>query len=90
MAKTFSKEDVSTHSKPDNLWIIIDEDVYDLTKFQDQHPGGQKSMFYVFVVYIRRWCKVRVNANINRIQSFSEWPERMLQSSSGNITMPVF
>merc|ERR1712227_172414 len=28
--------------KPDNLWIIVDHDVYDLTKFQEEHPGGKK------------------------------------------------
>ncbi|GFF29053.1 acyl-CoA dehydrogenase [Aspergillus udagawae] len=42
MSKTFSKDDVASHNKPDNLWVIIDEDVYDLTKFQDDHPGGKK------------------------------------------------
>lgn len=42
MSKTFSKEDVASHNKPDNLWVVIDEDVYDLTKFQDEHPGGKK------------------------------------------------
>lgn len=43
MSGTFSKADVAERSKPDNLWIIVDEDVYDLTKFQDEHPGGKKS-----------------------------------------------
>ncbi|KAI9879266.1 MAG: hypothetical protein M1830_009067 [Pleopsidium flavum] len=42
MSKTFSQSDVSSHNKPDNLWIIVDEDVYDLSKFQDEHPGGKK------------------------------------------------
>ncbi|KAL4763719.1 putative acyl-CoA dehydrogenase [Aspergillus foveolatus] len=42
MAKTFSKEDVAKNNKPDSLWIIVDEDVYDLTKFQNEHPGGKK------------------------------------------------
>ncbi|KAL0262496.1 hypothetical protein SLS55_001464 [Diplodia seriata] len=42
MSGTFSKADVAEHSKPDNLWIIVDEDVYDLSKFQDEHPGGKK------------------------------------------------
>lgn len=41
MSKTFSTNDVASHSKPDSLWIIVDEDVYDLTKFQDDHPGEQ-------------------------------------------------
>ncbi|EPS30614.1 hypothetical protein PDE_05566 [Penicillium oxalicum 114-2] len=42
MSKTFSKDDVASHSKGDSLWIVIDEDVYDVTKFQDEHPGGKK------------------------------------------------
>ncbi|KAI2631205.1 acyl-CoA dehydrogenase NM domain-like protein [Xylaria nigripes] len=39
---TFSKNDVASHNKADSLWIIVDDDVYDLTKFQDEHPGGKK------------------------------------------------
>lgn len=42
MSKTFSTSDVSSHNKPDSLWIIVDEDVYDLTKFQDDHPGESR------------------------------------------------
>lgn len=43
MSETFKSSDVASHNKADNLWIIVDEDVYDLTKFQDEHPGGKKS-----------------------------------------------
>ncbi|KAI1654353.1 acyl-CoA dehydrogenase NM domain-like protein [Daldinia decipiens] len=42
MSKTFSKSDVASHNKGDSLWIVVDDDVYDLTKFQDEHPGGKK------------------------------------------------
>ncbi|GAB7338337.1 hypothetical protein MBLNU457_4645t2 [Dothideomycetes sp. NU457] len=42
MSATYSKSDVSSHNKPDSLWIIVDDDVYDLSKFQDEHPGGKK------------------------------------------------
>jgi cytochrome b involved in lipid metabolism len=42
MSQTFSKDQVASHSKGDSLWVVIDEDVYDLTKFQDDHPGGKK------------------------------------------------
>ncbi|KAK5745347.1 hypothetical protein LTR17_001508 [Elasticomyces elasticus] len=42
MSKTLSVSDVASHNKPDNLWIIVDDDVYDLTKFQEEHPGGKK------------------------------------------------
>ena len=44
MAQTFAAGDVAQHNKSDSLWIIVDEDVYDVTKFQDEHPGGKKSM----------------------------------------------
>jgi cytochrome b involved in lipid metabolism len=43
MSKTFSTSDVASHNKTEDLFIIVDEDVYDLTKFQDDHPGGKKS-----------------------------------------------
>ena len=39
MSKSFSQSDVASHNKPSDLYIIVDEDVYDLTKFQDEHPG---------------------------------------------------
>ncbi|KAI9894879.1 MAG: hypothetical protein M1814_000099 [Vezdaea aestivalis] len=42
MSKTFSQSDVATHKSKDDLWIVVDQDVYDLTKFQDEHPGGKK------------------------------------------------
>ena len=48
MSKTFAASDVASHNKPDNLWVIVDEDVYDLTKFQDDHPGGKKSTPMLF------------------------------------------
>ena len=43
MSGSFAASDVASHNKPDNLWIIVDEDVYDLTTFQEEHPGGKKS-----------------------------------------------
>lgn len=39
MSQRVSKEQVAAHNKSDSLWIVIDEDVYDVTKFQDDHPG---------------------------------------------------
>lgn len=44
MSQSFSTADVAKHNKPDDLYIVVDEDVYDLTKFADEHPGGKKSM----------------------------------------------
>jgi hypothetical protein len=39
MSKSFSQSEVASHNKTSDLYIIVDEDVYDLTKFQDEHPG---------------------------------------------------
>ena len=39
MSKTFSEGDVAAHNKGNDLYITIDGDVYDLTSFQDEHPG---------------------------------------------------
>jgi cytochrome b involved in lipid metabolism len=39
MAKTFSTSDVASHNKASDLYVVVDEDVFDLTKFQDEHPG---------------------------------------------------
>ncbi|RMZ82009.1 hypothetical protein DV737_g2252, partial [Chaetothyriales sp. CBS 132003] len=41
-SETFSKADVASHNKSDSLYIVVDEDVYDLTKFQDEHPVLQR------------------------------------------------
>jgi len=40
MAATFTLEDVAKHNKEGDLWIAIDGDVYDLSKFGALHPGG--------------------------------------------------
>jgi len=42
MSQRFSAADVASHKTASDLYIIVDEDVYDLTKFQDEHPGGKK------------------------------------------------
>ncbi len=39
MSNTYSQSDVASHNKADSLLIVVDGDVYDLTKFQDDHPG---------------------------------------------------
>lgn len=41
--KTLSPSEVSAHNTPETgLYIIIDESVYDVTGFVDEHPGGAK------------------------------------------------
>ena len=33
------KYQVSRHNKKDDLWVILNDNVYDLTHFQKIHPG---------------------------------------------------
>jgi cytochrome b involved in lipid metabolism len=40
---TYSREDVSKHSQEGDIWVIIENDVYDLSLFLQEHPGGAKS-----------------------------------------------
>lgn len=43
MSQSFTPADVSSHNSPDKgLYIIIDNNVYDVTNFVDEHPGGAK------------------------------------------------
>lgn len=43
MSKQISKNEVAEHNSPEKgLYIIVDNGVYDVTKFIDEHPGGAK------------------------------------------------
>ncbi|KIM39787.1 hypothetical protein M413DRAFT_183488 [Hebeloma cylindrosporum] len=34
------RDEVGKHNTPDDLWVIIDSAVYDLSRFKAMHPGG--------------------------------------------------
>jgi len=36
-----SRSEVENHADPTSLWLVIKNQVYDLTKFQSRHPGGK-------------------------------------------------
>jgi cytochrome b involved in lipid metabolism len=43
MSETYTPSQVSEHnSEEKGLWIIVDNVVYDVTKFLPDHPGGPK------------------------------------------------
>jgi cytochrome b involved in lipid metabolism len=41
----YSREDVAQHTREGDIWVIIENDVYDLSSFLQEHPGGAKSKF---------------------------------------------
>nr|AAT84459.1 cytochrome b5 isoform Cb5-B [Vernicia fordii] len=40
--KVFTLAQVSQHNNPKDCWLIIGGKVYDVTKFLDDHPGGDE------------------------------------------------
>ena len=40
MAQTYSMAEVARHASKEDLWMVIGDGVYDLTKFAAFHPGG--------------------------------------------------
>ncbi len=39
-SKTFSLDEVASHSNRNDCWLIISGKVYDVTSFINEHPGG--------------------------------------------------
>lgn len=42
--REYTVEEVSAHCSEDDAWIIIDEHVYDVTRFVPRHPGGKRPL----------------------------------------------
>ncbi|KAJ5591733.1 uncharacterized protein N7459_002102 [Penicillium hispanicum] len=43
MSQSFTPADVASHNSAEKgMYIIVDSNVYDVTKFVDEHPGGAK------------------------------------------------
>ena len=40
VTKVFDLEEVKKHTREDDCWLVVDGDVFDVTEFLDEHPGG--------------------------------------------------
>ncbi|CAH0046625.1 unnamed protein product [Clonostachys solani] len=40
----YTMDEIAGHNTIADLWVVIDNDVYDMTEFQHKHPGGYKVM----------------------------------------------
>ena len=50
--KVYSREEVRQHNTVDDCWIIIREQVYDVTELVKSHPGGTISVISFLSVRI--------------------------------------
>lgn len=42
--KAYPMVEVARHTSPSDCWMVVDGKVYDVTKFLDEHPGGEDIM----------------------------------------------
>ena len=42
--KEYSIDEIRKHNKPNDIWLIIDEYVYDVSRFIHEHPGGKDAL----------------------------------------------
>jgi len=44
LVELYTLEEVARHNTAADNWILLEKEVYNVTKFVDEHPGGKKSM----------------------------------------------
>ncbi|VUC19991.1 unnamed protein product [Clonostachys rosea] len=47
MSQEYSYQDVAEHNTKKDLYVVIHDKVYDITKFVDEHPGGEEVLLDV-------------------------------------------
>ncbi|CAH0726767.1 unnamed protein product, partial [Brenthis ino] len=47
MTRIISTAEVKKHKHKDSVWTIIHDDVYDVSSFLEEHPGGEDSLLDV-------------------------------------------
>ncbi|KAJ5355536.1 acyl-CoA dehydrogenase [Penicillium cataractarum] len=45
--RMYSRDEVAQHTQDGDVWVIIERDVYDLSQFLQDHPGGSKILLGV-------------------------------------------
>jgi len=40
MSSSYTWDEVRQHTSPGDLWLVIDNKIYDVSQWMDEHPGG--------------------------------------------------
>ncbi|XP_053670508.1 cytochrome b5-like isoform X2 [Anopheles nili] len=75
--KQYSLAEVAQHNKPTDVWMVIHDKVYDVTKFLQEHPGGEE----VLVEYAGK----EATAEFDDVGHSSDAKEQMKQFLIGEL-----
>ncbi|KAI4464309.1 cytochrome b5 [Holotrichia oblita] len=42
MSKKYSFKEIKKHDNEASIWIVVGNNVYDITRYLEQHPGGKE------------------------------------------------
>lgn len=71
-SQSYAIAQVTSHDTPSNCWTAVNGNVYDLTQWISQHPGGDQS--------IMSMCGIDASDAFNQQHGGQRRPERMLDS----------
>ncbi len=63
---TYTSEQIKEHNKEDDQWLVIDGNIYDITRFAKKHPGGPRIISH----FAAQDATVRLNINIQFLHIF--------------------
>jgi cytochrome b involved in lipid metabolism len=61
----YSLEEIAKHTTPSSLWLVVDNKVYDVTSFFEDHPGGKKPL----LKYAGKDCTNKFNSVIDHMET---------------------
>ncbi|MHB1952618.1 MAG: cytochrome b5-like heme/steroid binding domain-containing protein [Sulfobacillus sp.] len=44
MSAEFTLSEVAKHNQREDCWVVVNNEVYDMTKFLNEHPGGASAI----------------------------------------------
>ena len=71
MSSSYTWDEVRQHTSPGDLWLVIDNKVYDVSQWMDEHPGGD----FVLLQEAGKdaTSAMPMNQNRGRLRTASSW-----------------